>query len=142
MRAFRPRRGAFRLRALPPPLLAAGLLAGCDSISLEPISEPPPTRRASIHEDDRDIDLSHGVAFAVECIDSCDGPCRGPKVRSGDESVVAVHRAYHFAGVARGEDVEEHNPATFVLVGVSPGSTRITVESNCTDDSYAVTVHP
>ena len=122
-------------------LAAAGLLAGCDTIDLEAVSEPPPTKRARIHGDDRDIDLSRGVALAVECVDTCDGPCRGARVRSSDEAVVEVRKAYHFAGVARGES-EEHNAATFVLLGISPGSAKVTVESDCTDDGYDVTVGP
>lgn len=122
-------------------LALAAALAGCHSIDLEPVSEPPPTRRARIHAEDKTISLSRGVAFAVECVDTCDGPCRAARVWSKDEALVEVRKAYHFAGVARGED-EEHNAASFVLLGLSPGKTRLRVESDCTDDTYDVTVSP
>lgn len=129
------------LRAVVTAALAATALAGCHGIDLEAVSEPPPTKRGRIHAEDRDIDLSRGVALAVECVDSCDGPCRGAKVWSKDPAVVEVRKAYHFAGVARGES-EEHNAATYVLVGVSSGTARVRVESDCTDDGYDVTVVP
>jgi hypothetical protein len=130
------------VRSLVVPLVAAAaLLAGCDYIYLEEVSEPPPTKRARVYRDDAKIALSRGVALAVECTDTCDGPCRAAKARSRDEGVLAVKKGYHFAGVARGED-EEHNAAVFVLVGVAPGSTELELESDCTDDTFTVEVVP
>jgi hypothetical protein len=126
---------------LPVPVAAAVLLAGCDAIYLDAVSEPPPTKRARIYGDDKKVVISRGVALAVECTDNCDGPCRAAKLRSRNEGVIAVNKGYHFAGVARGED-EVHNAAVFVLVGVSPGSTELEVESDCTDDTFSVEVVP
>lgn len=129
------------MRTLAAPLALAALLAGCHSIELDAVSEPPPTLRGRIFADDKEIHLSPGVALAVQCVDTCDGPCRGPKVRSDDDAVVEVRKAYHLAGVARGES-EEHNAATYVLLGLSPGRTEVRVESDCTDDTYVVKVIP
>jgi hypothetical protein len=129
------------VRSLAGPLALLAAVAACNTIDLEAVSEPPPTKKGRILADDRKIQLSSGVALAVQCVDTCDGPCRAAKVWSKDGAVVGVEKAYHFAGVARGES-EEHNAATYVLLGLSAGKTEVRVKSDCTDDTYDVVVSP
>lgn len=122
------------------PILVCALLlsAACSRIHLYPVSEPPPTRVAQVDDERDSIDISLGVALAVECVDSCDGNCRSDQIEVDDPSVVLVRKAYRFADT-NGTD-RSHNPATYVIAGLAVGTTELRVRSDCKKRTYHVTV--
>ncbi len=114
-------------------------LSGCPEfapeVALLASTAPPPSRTARI--DHRDVaegpstlTISNGVVMRLGCWDSCDYTCEQPVITSADPGIVQVRPTYGLAGSSIG----------YVLVATAPGSTRLTVATDCAEHEYAVTV--
>ncbi|MEL6181214.1 MAG: hypothetical protein AAFS10_19815 [Myxococcota bacterium] len=120
------------------------MAVACQQVELQPLTNAPPTREASVDQKNHRIRLSEGVAMAVRCWDSCDTNCRGARVTvSGTQ--VHVHRAYRLAELG-GSNVayqpDKQSEEVFVLIGQERGDGKVKVESSCTSQSYNVSVLP
>jgi hypothetical protein len=119
-------------------------LAGCPDheyppdVLLLPLTSPPPAHEGRIVNDDElgyHVELSHGVAIAARCWDWCEGQagtqCVNTTLTSSVEGILEVRPVYRLGQ----NDVDE-----FALSGVSPGTTFLTVRTQCTQRVYEVTV--
>lgn len=122
-------------------LLASTLLGGdCnppndDEVALYRLTNAPPTRTAEIREDDgrgspARIDLSRGVVLAVGCWDTCDYTCEDPVLTVSDPSVLAVRTVDRLTAVR----------PDLALIAIQPGTTNLTVETECARKTYLVQV--
>jgi hypothetical protein len=118
--------------------LGFGLGSECDpqDISLYQVTGPPPTRTASIREanDAADlpptIELSRGVVLAVRCRDTCDYTCDDPVVTVSDPALLALREV----------DRPSAAQLELALIAVRPGTTNLTVETDCARKSYRVQI--
>lgn len=134
-------------RALARLVLAAGLAraAGCNPV-LVAQSAAPPGRSARLDEvtgfwgiKSYRMELSQGVALALTCHRG--GPCEKMSVTSDDPAIAEVRRA----SLGRLESSGIYGQATsaaVVVVGKSPGATRIRVRSKEGERDIAITVVP
>ncbi len=111
------------IRAL---LLATILCGGCGPW-LYAQSTPPPGAVASLDTDDERAEISEGAALAFRCEKS--GPCQHATATSDDPEIADVMPA-SLARLDLAFWNGEAAPATFVIVGKSPGRTRIRVRSS------------
>ena len=120
-------------------LLAVGALTGCpapgpDEVSLLARTAPPPAKTARVTHDrefeEFTVVLSDGVAMSVGCWDNCDYTCESPTFSSADPSVLEVRPITRLTG-----STEDH-----LIFGAAPGSTTLTVSSQCGSQTYQVTV--
>ncbi len=113
------------LLALAPALMASDCDPETeDTLWLWAVSGPPPARTAELRtwpEEDRRLRLSMGVAFAVHCSDSCEGPCFEPVFEVDPPRLATVRPAYR-----HGSDGGD-----FVIVGAEAGAGAITVATTC-----------
>lgn len=118
--------------------LFAVLLGGCGPW-LYAVSTPPPGSIGNLDTDDERAELTEGSALAFRCDDG--GPCQGAKATSDDPSIAEVMPA----ALARLDMAiwDGFTPqTTFVIVGKSPGKTRIRVRTSDGNVDLAVRVHP
>jgi hypothetical protein len=120
-------------------LLLVGLLAPACSPYLSVVTPAPPNRVVRLnHETDR-IEVSEGVAIAVECYRQ-GSPCRGVVASVTDPTLVQVLPA-HMSKLTRGYG-DEANVTTLALVGLKPGATKLRVWSQGWTRDYDLKVHP
>ena len=121
-------------------LIIMSMFESC-SFSLRPASQPPPTKMASINVRDREITVSKGVAFAIECVDNQDGVCPGLSVSSENTAIADVLPGY-LAPVTTPTAVEggiqnvNRSRSMFVVVGKSPGDATIRITTDRGHDIY------
>jgi hypothetical protein len=123
------------MKIVAPMLAVAALLStfGC-APRLTAVSQPPPTRHADHVRrviDDDTVRVSRGVAIAFDCYEGFfPESCRNATARTGDKKVAKVFPAYlkREANPYYGYG-ETHPRAGFVITGVAPGQTTLTVES-------------
>ncbi len=118
--------------------LLSSLLGGCGPW-LYAVSTPPPGSIGNLDTDDERAELTAGSALAFRCDDG--GPCQGARATSDDPSIAEVLPA----SLARLEMAafDGFTPqTTFVIVGKSPGKTRIRVRTSDGNVDLAVRVHP
>jgi hypothetical protein len=117
------------------PLLLLG--AGCPgdtppAIGIYQTSAAPPGRTASIENDEEagryTIRLSSGVALGMGCWDSCEYACVNPSFTADANGIVEVRDLWTTSGDA------------WVILGVGPGTTRLTVKDACAERVYDVVV--
>jgi hypothetical protein len=131
------------------PLFAALALAiaaaGCNPV-LVAQSAAPPGRSARLDEvrgfwglKSYRMELSQGVALAVTCY--LGGPCEKMSVVSDDPGVAEVRRA-SFGQLERAGIYNQATAAAAVIVGKSPGTTRVRVRSKEGHRDIIVTVVP
>jgi hypothetical protein len=117
--------------------LAIGLVASGCGPWFYSVTTPPPTRTAELNTKDKTITLSPGVALGVICEKS--GPCRNASATSDDPNIARILPAHlnhlHYAGFAGNRQA-----ATFVVVGITPGKTKVRVTSSDGDKTLTVTV--
>jgi hypothetical protein len=125
--------------------LALALAAGCNPI-LVAQSAAPPGRAARLDEVDGfwglksyRMELSQGVALALTCYEG--GPCEKLSVISDDPAIAEVRRA-SLGRLERSGMYGQATSAALVVVGKSPGTTRIRVRSKDGHRDLAVTVIP
>jgi hypothetical protein len=127
----------------PPRALLAALLAlalaGCpeeaeDEIEIYAFTAAPVGLTAAVRNQYdpplHDVQITSGVTIAVGCWDSCDYTCVAPTLVSADPGVLRVQPLYRATSSA----------TQFVLIAVAPGSTHVTVRTDCAEASYAVEV--
>ena len=100
------------------------------------LTVPPPGRVADLHGNDERLEISSGVAFAFECRTQWGGRC-SRQVSVTDPKIAEVHPAYL-------DDLDWYRggqfiPSSYVVVGVSPGETTLTVEG---EDPLRIVVLP
>jgi hypothetical protein len=100
------------------------LLTGCGP-SLYLASAAPPGRVVRGAENPNHIDVSEGVAVAVECVKFGGGACREATATTADPTIARVLRG-HISGLSRSYD-GTGNSSSFVVVGVTPGRTKLSV---------------
>lgn len=121
------------------------LAAGCNPI-LVAQSAAPPGRSARLDEvsgfwglKSYRIELSQGVALALTCYQG--GPCEKMTAVSDNPAVAEVRRA-SLGTLERSGMYGQATAAAAVVVGKSPGTTRIRVRSKDGHRDIAVTVVP
>ena len=132
-----------------PHKLAAVLLivtasVACQEVELQPLTNAPPTREASVDTPNHRVRLSEGVALAVRCWDTCDSNCRGARVTASNPRV-RVHRAYRLADLnpdPYSQGYNNNKESVFVLLGQERGESSVKVESSCGSQTYSVSVTP
>lgn len=116
-------------------------LAGCEpepnTVEIFAITYAPPASKGTIVSDTLDerfaIDLSVGVALAVQCYDTCgDYGCNFAKLTSGDVDVLGIRPLYRVGG----------DQNDFVLLGSGVGTTVLHVETECAAQDYEVVISP
>jgi hypothetical protein len=121
--------------------LLAPALSGC--IHLSAVTAPPPTRTAHLSERNRKIELSAGAALGFDCRHSTfwtNGPCPNATARTDDPSVARVYPAHLDPQVADFYWRSMTKRVGFIIVGIRPGTTRLRVSADGTEDQYVVTV--
>lgn len=129
-------------------IVALAAAAGCKP-TLSAQSLAPPGRAARLDAIDGfwgikgyKLELSKGVAIAVTCTHG--GPCGKLRVTSDDPSVAEIHDASF--GVLQPSHGSPYFPdnqtmaAAFVVVGKTPGSTKIRVKTDDGGRTIAVTI--
>jgi hypothetical protein len=119
-------------------LLAAILLSGCPSessaktVELYALTSAPPARTALVTDTDveHSLTITRGVALALACWDSCDGPCVDPTITVADPTLAAVR------AVSRPTSA---TPA-WVLVAAASGQTQLSVATTCATQTYSLRV--
>jgi hypothetical protein len=121
------------------------LAAGCNPI-LVAQSAAPPGRSARLDEvsgfwgiQSYRMELSQGVALALTCHHG--GPCEKLTVISDDPAIAEVRRA-SLGTLERSGLYNQATAAAVVVVGKSPGTTRIRVHSKDGHRDIAVSVVP
>ena len=116
------------------------LLAACGP-NFTAQSAPPPGRIARLDEvkDHYELDISAGVAIAITCYDS--GPCKDVVVSTEDASIADV-RGGAFGQLQRNEwnRFGTWTDAGIVVIGKSPGHTKIKVKTKDGDKTFRVNV--
>ncbi len=113
----------------------------CETLELRGLTDPPPSREGRVDTERHTARLTKGVALAVECWDSCIEPtaqCSGAKIEVSDEEVLSVHRAFLSENV--GSLHADSNRLVFVFAGLEAGEADVTVTTDCTEETYKVTV--
>jgi hypothetical protein len=148
--ALRPRGRAARRRdagALAAAAIAAclALAAGCNP-TLVAQSAAPPGRSARLDEisgfwgiKGYRLELSQGVALALTCYQG--GPCEKLSVVSDDPAIAEVRRA-SLGTLEHSGMSNQATAAAAVIVGKSPGTTRVRVRSKDGHRDIAITVVP
>jgi len=121
------------------------LAAGCGDVTLTGLTAPPPGKTALIDNDDRELAISRGVAFAFECTATeggYSGPCRDASATSDDAATAAVFAGYldTLAQAYDNGDAGPRNRTSFVVVGLATGSTSIHVSTSDGDVDVDVEV--
>jgi hypothetical protein len=125
-------------------LLCAALSCGCDTTTVNFITEVMPGRTANLDVENRELTLSRGAAIAFECTEYAEawsGPCRAFALTVDDEDIVDARPAFlaQPAGTtaqpiasdgADGQQVQGTQPRTGgVLAAKRAGDTAVTIES-------------
>jgi hypothetical protein len=123
--------------------LAAIVLATAGCPSLYAVSSAPPLTSAELDLVDDRIELSKGVALAIDCYDPWwGGPCEELAVTVDDPSIATVARAHLDKYRDRAGFVydPQSQRSVFVVAGVSPGQTTLRIESDDGDRTLEVWV--
>ena len=120
-------------------LAAFGLLLAACSPELMLVSPAPPTRVVTVNRETRTVEVSEGVAVAIDCRRE-GSPCKEVRATTDHPAVAKVFPA-HIAKVTRGY-YEETNVASLALVGIRPGQTTMHVVAEGHVSEYVVTVVP
>ena len=135
-------------------LLTIGVVttAGC-SPAVWAVSSAPPARVGELWKKDNQgedrIRVSKGVAFAIECEDIwLGGACRDATARMKNPEVARVLPA-HLEKMQSSQsrqtsyvDQDVSHRSVFVIAGVAPGETMLTIESADGNRQFAVDVTP
>ena len=125
------------------PALAALCLGAAGCNPLWAVSSGPPTTQAEYHYPTDDIQLTQGVALALDCHDVWwGGPCENMTVSSDDPAiarVALVHLDKYKSPAGYVYDAEAQR-TVFVVAGVSPGRTKIRVGGDDADEIVDVIV--
>jgi hypothetical protein len=113
--------------------------SGC-APSLTLVSPPPPNRVIKVDRDHNRLEISEGVAVAIEC-HGVGGPCEDMKAIATSPEIIGVYPAHIAKIVHTGFDADT-NAASLAIVGMKPGRTTLHVWSNGYTSEYVVTVLP
>jgi hypothetical protein len=125
-------------------ILALACLAGCDPL-LSAQTPAPPGRTARLDPvtgfwgvvKSYRLDVSHGVALAVTCTSG--GPCE-KLVATSENPAVAEVRPASLSLLQPATSWNQQTAAAFVVVGKTPGTTRIQLHTKDGSRTIAVTV--
>lgn len=117
-------------------VFALVLCGGCGPW-LYAASTPPPGAVGMLDTDDEWAELTEGTALAFTCDDG--GPCKHATATSDDPAIAEVRPA-NLARLDPALFSGMQPPATFVIVGKTPGKTRIRVRSSDGGVDLRVTV--
>ena len=120
------------------PVLATLLLTAC-SPELQLASPAPPTRVVTVTQDAQTVQISEGVAVAIDCRRE-GSPCKEVSATTDQPAVAKVFPA-HIAQVHQGYN-EQTNVSSLALVAIRPGQTRLHVVAEGHASEYTVTVLP
>lgn len=127
-------------------LAAFALLAGgCSEVTLSALTVPPPGKTAHLDDEDDTLDLSRGIAIGFECTGSDDGyygPCRDAKVYVDDPEIAAAYTSFMdtLAESYNTGHAGARAKTAFVIVGLQPGKTQVTVDTKDGNVTLDVTV--
>ena len=113
--------------------------SGCGP-SLTLVTPAPPNRVIEVDREHDRIEISEGVAVAVEC--HRDGPCKDVRAVSTSPEIVGVYPAHIAAVRDRWGYASEANASSLALVGMKPGRTTIKVWAEGYTSEYSVVVLP
>lgn len=130
------------MRAL---LCAAVLATGCGEVTLSALTVAPPGKTAHLDDEDDTLDLSHGIAIGFECTASEGGyygPCRDAKIYVDNPDIVAGYTSFMDTLDPSYNDgpAGARAKTAFVVVGLQPGTTQLTIDSKDGNVTLDVTV--
>jgi hypothetical protein len=120
-------------------LVALAALTSACAPELYLVSPAPPTRVVTVNQGSDRIELSEGVAVAVECLRE-GFPCKDVKATTDQPAVAKVFPA-HIAQVHQGYYAQT-NVSSLALMGIRPGTTKLHVVADGSSTDYTVTVLP
>ena len=127
-------------------IVLLALVAGCGDVQLAALTVPPPGKVAQLDAEKLTLSISRGVAFAFECTEynNYSGPCRDTTVSSADPAIATTFDSYldELATAYDGGDLGPRSKSAFVVVGLAPGATKLTVATKEQDLTVDVTVLP
>ncbi len=125
------------LRCLAASAALAFASSGC-APSLTLVSPAPPNRVIAVDRQNDRLEISEGVAVAIEC-HGMNGPCKDMKAVSTSPEILGVYPA-HIAKIAHTGVDADTNAANLAIVGMKPGRTTLRVWSDGYTREYVVTV--
>jgi hypothetical protein len=126
-------------------LIALALITGCGEVTVTGLTAPPPGKIALIDNEDRELAVSRGIAFAFECTATeggYSGPCRDASASSSDDTIAAIFPSYldTLADAYDNGTAGPRNRTAFVVVGLATGSTTLHVSTSDGDVDVDVDV--
>lgn len=102
-------------------VLGCSVSAACTHVAA--VTLPPPGKTASLDFANDRVTLSHGVAFAIQCLS-----CKVGESFSDDSTVASIlPTTEELANTAAASTVNTTNSPRFVLVGEAPGVTHVRI---------------
>jgi hypothetical protein len=120
-------------------LAALAFASGCGP-TLTLMTTAPPNRVVTVDRARDRLELSEGVAVAIDCY-RWGAPCQDMRAVSSSPDVAGVYPAHMPRVVSTGYNGDT-NTTTLALVGLKPGNTTLRVWSEGYTRDYAVTVLP
>lgn len=127
-------------------LLAIAMLAGgCGEVTLSALTVPPPGKTAHLDDEDDTLELSRGIAIGFECTSSEGsyyGPCRGGKIYVDNPDIAAGYTSFMDSLAPSYDDGPAGSRAksAFVIVGLAPGKTNVTIDTDDGNVTLDVTI--
>ena len=126
--------------------------AGCGETRVTILTTPPPGRVVLLDYENEAVEMSRGVAIALECFEwgeASSGPCRELEVTVDDDeraSVLPAHLDSLTGGYSSNIDLEGGSiagpaeRAGAVVAALSAGETRLRVQSATSASEFALVV--
>jgi hypothetical protein len=126
-------------------LVIAVLAAGCGEVTLSALTVAPPGKTAHLDNEAEAIHLSRGIAIGFECTaneDDYHGPCRKAKIYVDNPDIVAGYTSFMDTTLDSYEGGYEgaRQRSAFIIVGLQPGTTDVTIDTDDGNVTLDVTI--
>ena len=123
----------------------AVLATGCGEVTLSALTVAPPGKTAHLDNEADALHLSRGIAIGFECTSNegnYNGPCRKAKIYVDNQDIVAGFTSYMDTTLDSYEGGFEgpRQRSAFVIVGLQPGTTDVTIDTDDGNVTLDVTI--